>query len=109
MKIADVLDKAADLIEPEGRWCRDPFALDSAGTELLYGGHPDAQCWCALGAIEHVTGRVDQCGEDMEAAYTTVADFVGEFELMRINFDAGQLGAVSRLREAAAEAREQGL
>lgn len=53
MKVSEVLDKAADLIEPDGAWTQGVNARDADGnpTSAL---DDTATCWCALGAIAHI-------------------------------------------------------
>lgn len=47
---SQVLDAAADLIEPEGCWTQREWARDGDGRGAC---HPDdAACWCGWGAIE---------------------------------------------------------
>jgi len=54
VSVADVLNAAADLIEPEGRWTQGTWARSSVGdTDPI----DDAICWCAYGAIYQVCGR----------------------------------------------------
>lgn len=59
MEVADILNAAADLIEPEGAWTQGYFAADELGGKwqdeetTMYG----AVCWCALGAVADVTGQ----------------------------------------------------
>ena len=45
-----VLLAAADLIEPEGAWCRIHAARDARG-KAVKAVSPDACSWCLLGAI----------------------------------------------------------
>ena len=47
--VAEILNAAADLIEPEGAW-----------TQGSYGG---SGCWCAMGAINHVGGFLSDINE----------------------------------------------
>lgn len=52
---SQILDAAADLIEPEGRWTQGAFARTAKGRPIgLRDGA--AACWCAVGAIERVVG-----------------------------------------------------
>jgi hypothetical protein len=51
--VAKVLNDAADLIEPEGRWTRGAYARDVNG-EIAIPVSPQACSWCAMGAIRHV-------------------------------------------------------
>jgi hypothetical protein len=49
--VADILERAADLIEPEGKWTQEAEARDEDGLELEDYSSPGAVCWCAGGAI----------------------------------------------------------
>ena len=54
--IAATLNKAADLIEPEGAWTQGHFARHKNGNPI--GPFEDnAACWCASGAIQRIEGR----------------------------------------------------
>lgn len=57
LSVADVLDRAADLIEPEGAWTQGESARDAKGAPLPKGSEPGAVCWCVLGAIGKVVGH----------------------------------------------------
>lgn len=50
LKPSEVLSRAADLIEPEGKWTQGDYARD-AGGEGRWPSSNDATCWCAIGAI----------------------------------------------------------
>lgn len=56
MDVATVLNAAADLIEPEGRWTQGTLARDEAGLEVHNPDDAEAYCWCVAGAIQRVTG-----------------------------------------------------
>lgn len=55
MTTAEILLKAADLIEPEGAWTTEAYARNDGG-DIVQPGDPSASCWCLIGAI----GRVDR-------------------------------------------------
>ena len=75
MKTSEILSKAADLIEPEGRWTTVWCAIDKNGIGHLNGNVKDATCWCAIGAVEKSAG-----GYDANAALLFVRDVIdGEF------------------------------
>lgn len=61
--VADVLRRAADLIEPEGRWCQGAGARDGAG-KVVGSFTPIATCWCTITAISKVAGREDNVASD---------------------------------------------
>lgn len=54
--VADILDAAADLIEPEGAWTQGAFARHRSGNPI---GplESNAACWCASGAIQRADSR----------------------------------------------------
>lgn len=109
ISVADVLERAADLIEPEGAWTQGWFARDKEGEEVNITS-PRAVCFCALGAIGRIAGdfgsftwRVREFAE-AAAGLAATATQVG---LVAFN-DAPtrtQGEVVSALREAAAKAR----
>lgn len=51
----EVLLKAADLIEPEGRWTQRAWARTQSGEKPDADGD-NAACWCLWGAIRQVNG-----------------------------------------------------
>jgi hypothetical protein len=112
MNISDVLDRAADLIEPEGRWVQGPFAADAKGREIFEREkgpiYPGATCFCIAGAINKVLGRRNRHSRmDVKAVLSSCigANFIDFNEAP----GRTQPEVVAKLREAAAKAREQGL
>lgn len=108
MTVAEVLERAANLIEPEGAWTQDWFARDVIGREVE-AIDPHANCWCVRGAVFAVCGSDSV---DEEAIFNPLHDLLG-FELMSVEEwnddpDRTQTEVVAKLREAAALAREQG-
>jgi hypothetical protein len=53
LSVADVLEHAADLIEPKGKWTRGAAARDANYNPTSFDSK-DASCWCAMGAISRV-------------------------------------------------------
>lgn len=51
LTVAEVLSRAADLIEPERAWTQGCEARDVDGVELVDYSGTDAICWCVGGAI----------------------------------------------------------
>lgn len=111
ISVAEVLDKAADLIEPEGAWTQWAEARDKNGTPV-WPGDPEAKCFCAIGAFSRVLGLAED----------EVASHRADFEPIRMAFEkvAGerpmgfndthgrkQSEVVAKLREAAALARSK--
>ena len=54
MKASEVLDRAADLIEPEGAWTQGA-SFRNAGGDAVDGDSADVTCRCLVGAISAVT------------------------------------------------------
>lgn len=103
--IADALEAAATLIEPEGKWTQGVFARDINGNPVRCEG-PDAKCFCAIGALYRVSGSryvadpiIDSLG--MRTRKATFAEWNDDPKRK-------QAKVVAKLREAAAMAREQG-
>jgi len=55
LSVADVLDRAADLIEPEGRWTQGAYASDKRN-DSVDTLDPRADCFCAMGAVYRAAG-----------------------------------------------------
>ena len=104
LTVAEVLERAADLIEPEGKWVKGDFARNINGDSLENGYDDGAVCFCALGAIEHIVGE----GECTTPYKWVVADVVGR-STTAFNDALGRTQAevVEALRKAATLAREQ--
>jgi hypothetical protein len=107
--VSDILDKAADLIEPEGAWTRSWYAKTETGVETdpLNRG---ASCWCVIGAIRKAGGFTcdDQArpvGRFLEAV---LPPKIESLYTWNDNSRRKQAEVVAKLREAAALAREQG-
>jgi len=108
MRVSDVLDRAADLLTPEGAWTQELFARDICGGPLSAGFDEGAVCWCAIGAIEKVTGE-----EFLEELPVLAAQQLESVLLTAIPPwndapERTQAEVVAKLREAAALARERG-
>jgi len=111
MRVSDVLDRAADLIEPEGAWCQGADARDAHGCDVDYDS-PRAKCFCIVGAINRVSGlpinvrAADHWSWETRRAFRLAA---GEMPMPFNDADGRTKAAVvTKLREAAAIAREQG-
>lgn len=50
MTVADILNKAADLIEPEGRWCQGSHAVTRYGSPTSHPMGTDYKAFCPEGA-----------------------------------------------------------
>lgn len=107
--IADVLERAADLIEPEGAWIQGALWRDSEGRDLDEDGDKsDATCWCTVGATLAVAGLTQSLKADRFFSRFLGFDFSGEVEVWNDAPERTQQEVVAKLREAAALAREQG-
>jgi hypothetical protein len=109
---ADVLERAAKLIEPEGAWTQGAFSLDETGShsEDLTAIGP-AVCWCVLGAIAEIVG-VDPVApwglnNTAVAAKLALSRVIEDDNVPMFNDAPGRTQAevVAKLREAAAKAR----
>lgn len=101
--VADVLERAADLIEPEGRWTQGVLAKSAGGVPVAP-EHDCAVCWCASGAIIRISG--DRLPK---AAWYALKCIIGLGEIIPSWNDAPertQSEVVAKLREAAKLARE---
>jgi hypothetical protein len=52
--VADVLDRAADLLEQPGKWTQGAAARTADG-EMTFAADPAAACFCMWGAIARVS------------------------------------------------------
>jgi hypothetical protein len=115
--VAGILDRAADLIEPEGMWTRQSYARDAKGREISPES-PEATCFCMMGAISRVASN----HADLHAALALVgeglppspkynahiggADYVAAIARFNDAPERTQAEVVAKLREAAAKAQE---
>jgi len=119
MRVSDVLDRAADLIEPDGAWTQRAFSRNPDGSADLDEDELAASnpvCWCGLGAIAHVTGADPLDPKTFEPTSTRtprlavdlLREVVGsDFVDWNDGAERTQPEVVAKLREAAAIAREQ--
>jgi hypothetical protein len=101
LSIAEVLSKAADLLEKPGAWTKRAFARDAGGRPVEDPTEPEAVCFCAAGAIWRSGGEV--CG----AAYNALLEYLGDAVFVSGWNDAKdrtQAEVVAALREAARRA-----
>ena len=115
MDVATVLNAAADLIEPEGRWTQGTLARDKAGLAVYNPDDAEAYCWCVAGALQHVTGGgwSDADFDIYHASRRAVLVAVGmdENDSIAIWNDAPkrtQAEVVAAIRQAAQRAKEAG-
>ncbi|UIJ43764.1 hypothetical protein LZK98_11745 [Sphingomonas cannabina] len=98
LSVADVLERAADLIEPEGKWTQK-------------NGGVRGVCWCASTAIG--AAHPDGIALDAQRFFANLISPGGGLAIVRIWCwndapERTQAEVVAKLREAAALAREQG-
>ncbi len=101
MNVADILNAAADLIEPDGAWIQNHSATTAQG-RLCLPAEAQAARWCASGAIS-------RAAPDWEAQEASIA-FVNRMLRAKVwNWNdrprRKQAEVVAKLREAAAKAR----
>lgn len=104
ISVADVLDRAADLIEPEGAWTQGAFARAKDGAPLLGGRCEQAVCWCMWGAVI-------KAGDGKHSnAIGDLLDRITGGATLSFNDAPGRTQAevVAALRSAATAARQQG-
>lgn len=99
--VADVLERAADLIEPEGKWTQGEMARDRNG--VMTGAEcEDAECFCAWGAMLRVGG--------VSGAPTFFRSYVGAaISAYNDSPERKQPEVVAKLREAAQAYRDRAL
>lgn len=113
MEVADVLERAADLIEPEGAWTQGSFARTVTGFPVGF-DTPAAKCFCTRGAIMRVQNRgvYDSPAETFFSNKVTRSTD-GYVALRLVNWNDApertQSEVVAKLREAAALARAKGV
>jgi hypothetical protein len=93
LSVADVLERAADLVAPEGAWARGSMGDCTSR-------------FCAWAAIIKASGGA----QDVLVGAVAVADKVSRVGIVTYNdtLKRTQAEVVAKLREAAAKAREQG-
>jgi hypothetical protein len=117
LSVAEVLDAAADLIEPDGAWTQGDFGRRSDGkgwsmveraTDIAFADFP-ATCFCLYGAVAKVAGVSPQNAlAEPFAVIREVFNTPFAFEIAQWNDapERTQAEVVAKLREAAAFARE---
>lgn len=104
-RVSDILERAADLIEPEGRWIQGVFARNAKGefTGLSEFRGP-AVCWCISGATCKESPEDDGAEADVY-----LQRFLGAHPSEWNDApERTQSEVVAKLREAAAKARSEG-
>lgn len=103
MSVAEVLNKAADLLEKPGAWTRGTYARDSAG-QLVASSDHTATCWCAMGAtIRAAFSLGTRSGDAIEQIAKFAGDNIGAW-----NDAPGRTQAevVAALRQAAKDSTQ---
>jgi hypothetical protein len=104
LAVADVLDRAADLLTPEGAWTQGYSARDANGSPVFV-DDKSAVCFCMWGAIAKVTGDLSAQDRRPIRAITKPLGWAATPDnLGRFNDTPGRTQAevVAKLREAAA-------
>lgn len=103
--VAEILSKAADLIQPKGAWLQGALAKMANGLEPRRITDPSAVSFCALGALIHAAGP--HYGDYVAARDClhrslgrSIVDFNNAPERTRVE-------VVTALRDAAALARAE--
>jgi hypothetical protein len=107
--VAEVLERAADLLQKPGAWTQGVLARNKAGeiTGLSEFRGP-AVCWCILGATYVVDNDDDDDRSSSNSADRFLESLLGEVGAWNDAPERTQSEVVAKLREAAALAREQG-
>jgi hypothetical protein len=100
--VAEILERAADLIEPEGAWVQGAFKRLREGSGVSY-------CYCAAGALIEVASSdsaYDEARRFLNAQLPRPSD-PEDSAVIAFNDADGRTQAevVAALREAAAKAR----
>ncbi len=108
VSVADTLELAADLIEPEGKWTQGKYARDAKGCEVgAVSEVREPVSFCMLGAIIHVAGSHRQASKPIDFLNTQM--FSGLAWSWNDVEGRTQAEVVAELHKAAALAREQKL
>lgn len=110
-EVADVLERAADLIARPGAWAQEiTYAQDAEGRSILPYSD-DAKCFCLIGAIAHEWRIAAGLVESKLRALPTVNAILCGDEGAPANWNDApgrtQAEVVAALRSAAAAARQQ--
>lgn len=74
----DILKRARALIEDPARWTRREYARDISGKPVGIDA-AEATCWCAMGALAHVSTDRFWMGEPYNALRTAMGNSVADF------------------------------
>lgn len=106
LTVAEVLSRAADLIEPEGKWTQGAFIRDALGADIYEEQEADAQdaaCFCLYGAIGSVVGRDPESYRDADPVLQRAIGVISPSEVAKWNDTPSRTQAevVAALRSAA--------
>lgn len=68
MKTSEILIKAKEVIVNPENWIQNYFAYNKNGHPVGRGTHPDAVCFCSVGAIQKVIGDKGDASEEFLSA-----------------------------------------
>lgn len=111
-EVRDILNAAADLIEPEGAWTVEAEARNAAGQDIDVLDLDDSEddtnpvCWCAGGAIFKAANKLGNNRSLASSALRFLESSLGVASVPAWNDEPGRTQAevVAALRKAAEEA-----
>lgn len=108
MKPSEILDKAADLIEPKGAWTQGWFGRDSGGREIHRVAK--AKCFCTIGAMLAAEGHdgFRRWPDRLASEYLHLAAGIHHIPNWNDYPARTQAEVVTALRQAAELARKDG-
>ena len=108
LTVAEALERAADLIEPEGKWTQGRPARGKDGA-FVDARSPQAVCWCAIGAVDAAVASATFYFTALKAR-DALRFAIGSGFIVDWNDapERTQTEVVAKLREAAALARAEG-
>jgi hypothetical protein len=107
--VADVLDRAADLIEPEGKWTQGASARDAKGESIHPRGRQTPVCFCGFGAVVYLSkdehGLVESAFRLLDKQCPGSKTSLRPFPEWQDQPNRTQAEVVAKLRSAALRAR----
>lgn len=107
LSVAEVLSRAADLIEPEGKWTQGCLFRDAEGKGLRP-SDSGKSCFCMAGALVQIGGPWASAWNFLDDALPKVG-FGNRTGAWNDAPERTQAEVVAKLREAAELARQRGL
>lgn len=80
-----ILSDAHDLIEDEESWCQGHFAKTGQNGVLCAPEGDDAECWCAVGAIQRAGLRRGADLDTIKAAALLLQANIGHMSITKFN------------------------